>query len=75
MTRFIGLAEINNSRKEKWLYACSIQPMRYLSKAELTAQPSLTTEFPYAHILQEFSNKYFFFLIFKDFYLKILFLF
>uniref|UniRef100_A0A2K6VLD5 Cwf19-like C-terminal domain-containing protein n=1 Tax=Onchocerca volvulus TaxID=6282 RepID=A0A2K6VLD5_ONCVO len=51
VTRFIGLAAVNNPEKDKWLYAFSITPMRKLSRAELTAQPDNTTEFPYMEIL------------------------
>ncbi|KAL6742002.1 hypothetical protein Aduo_015202 [Ancylostoma duodenale] len=53
-TRFIGLAPLNNKEKQKWLYAFNIQPMRKMSREELTAQPSNSSEFPYMDILQEF---------------------
>ncbi|VDM20015.1 unnamed protein product [Wuchereria bancrofti] len=51
VTRFIGLAPVINPEKDKWLYAFSITPMRKLSRAQITAQPDNTTEFPYMEIL------------------------
>ncbi|VDM46490.1 unnamed protein product [Toxocara canis] len=51
VTRFIGLASVNNTEKEKWLYAFSIVPGRKMSRAELTAQPPNASEFPYMEIL------------------------
>uniref|UniRef100_A0A915D2X6 CWF19-like protein 1 n=1 Tax=Ditylenchus dipsaci TaxID=166011 RepID=A0A915D2X6_9BILA len=53
VTRFIGLAQVGNPKKDKWLYAFSITPMRKMHRAELTAQPENTSEFPYMEILQE----------------------
>ena len=37
-TRFIGLAEVGNLEKKKWLYAFNIVPMAALPSTELTAQ-------------------------------------
>uniref|UniRef100_A0A915B4K0 Cwf19-like protein C-terminal domain-containing protein n=1 Tax=Parascaris univalens TaxID=6257 RepID=A0A915B4K0_PARUN len=53
VTRFIGLASVDNSDKEKWLYAFSIVPMRKMSRMELTAQPPNTSEFPYMEIIAD----------------------
>jgi len=52
VTRFIGLASVNNTNKQKWLYAFSCTPMRELSRDELVAQPDNSTEFPYMEILK-----------------------
>ncbi|CAK5073418.1 unnamed protein product [Meloidogyne enterolobii] len=54
VTRFIGLASVNNTNKQKWLYAFSCTPMRELSRDELVAQPDNSTEFPYMDILKEY---------------------
>ncbi|VDN18816.1 unnamed protein product, partial [Gongylonema pulchrum] len=51
-TRFIGLASVKNSEKEKWLYAFSIEPIRQMTVAERTKQPEHTTECPYLGILE-----------------------
>ncbi|VDN06227.1 unnamed protein product [Thelazia callipaeda] len=53
VTRFIGLAPVNNPDKDKWLYAFSITPIRKLSRTELTLQPANATEFPYMEILAQ----------------------
>ncbi|WKY09419.1 hypothetical protein Q1695_002076 [Nippostrongylus brasiliensis] len=53
-TRFIGLAPIDNDKKQKWLYAFNIQPMRKMSRDELVTQPPNSSEFPYMEILEEF---------------------
>lgn len=58
VTRFIGLAYVDNAKKEKWLYAFSITPLRKMEHAELVVQPPNTTEFPYMEILEEFYAKY-----------------
>lgn len=57
VTRFIGLAAVDNPAKQKWLYAFSITPLRILSRTELVAQPDNCSEFPYMEILQEFLHK------------------
>ncbi|KAI1719608.1 g-patch domain-containing protein [Ditylenchus destructor] len=72
VTRFIGLASVDNPANEKWLYgivlnlinfvnACflafSIVPMRKMERAELTQQPDNSTEFPYMELLQEFRRR------------------
>jgi len=46
-TRFIGLAEVGNLEKKKWLYAFNIVPMAALPSTELTAQPPNATEMPF----------------------------
>ncbi|VDK44991.1 unnamed protein product [Anisakis simplex] len=55
VTRFIGLAAVDNAEKEKWLYAFSIKSMRQISnRSELTQQPPNTSEFPYMEIIADF---------------------
>lgn len=54
MSRFIGLAPVDNPKKEKWLYAFSVTPMRKLDRAELTVQPPNCSEFPYMDVIEEF---------------------
>lgn len=56
-TRFIGLAPIANDKKQKWLYAFNIQPMRKMSRSELIVQPPNSSEFPYMDILEDFMAK------------------
>lgn len=53
VTRFIGLAPVNNREKEKWLYAFSMTPIRKLSRAELIVQPPNTSEFPYMELIAQ----------------------
>nr|CDJ80949.1 Cwf19 and Cwf19 protein domain containing protein [Haemonchus contortus] len=57
VTRFIGLAPIVNDKKQKWLYAFSIQPLRKMTREELTMQPPNSSEFPYMEILEEYMAK------------------
>jgi hypothetical protein len=47
VTRFIGLAEVGNPEKKKWIYAFNIVPMSVMERTELVAQPPNVTEFPY----------------------------
>ncbi|KAL7073260.1 hypothetical protein ACQ4LE_007326 [Meloidogyne hapla] len=54
VSRFIGLAPVNNTNKQKWLYAFTCTPMRDLARDELVAQPDNSTEFPYMEILKEY---------------------
>ncbi|KAH7722384.1 Protein F17A9.2 [Aphelenchoides avenae] len=54
VSRFIGLAPVDNPKKEKWLYAFSVTPMRKLDRAELTVQPPNCSEFPYMDVIEEF---------------------
>ncbi|KAI1720533.1 CWF19-like protein 1 like protein [Ditylenchus destructor] len=53
VTRFIGLASVDNPANEKWLYAFSIVPMRKMERAELTQQPDNCSEFPYMEKAEE----------------------
>ena len=46
-TRFIGLAEVGNLEKKKWVYAFNIVPMTSMAATELTAQPENATECPF----------------------------
>ena len=47
VTRFIGLADVGNSEKKKWIYAFNIVPMKTLSKIDLVAQPPTVTDMPF----------------------------
>ncbi|MFH4981643.1 hypothetical protein AB6A40_008352 [Gnathostoma spinigerum] len=51
VTRFIGLSAVDNTNREKWLYAFSISPMRKMSRSDLTLQPPNASEFPYMDVL------------------------
>ncbi|XP_076819990.1 CWF19-like protein 1 isoform X2 [Clavelina lepadiformis] len=46
-TRFIALAPVGNSQKQKYLYAFTITPMQHMNSSELNKQPPDTTECPY----------------------------
>ena len=46
-TRFIGLAEVGNLEKKKWVYAFNVVPMAKMAAPELTAQPDNATEGPF----------------------------
>ncbi len=47
MVRFISLAKVGNSEKQKWLYAFNITPLTVLDRRELVAQPLGTTDIPF----------------------------
>nr|CAB3234912.1 CWF19-like protein 1 [Phallusia mammillata] len=47
VTRFIALAPVGNTSKQKYLYAFSIMPMVKMNAAELIQQPPDTTESPF----------------------------
>ncbi|XP_066580749.1 CWF19-like protein 1 [Amia ocellicauda] len=47
VSRFIALANVNNTSKKKYLYAFSIVPMKSMDSAELVKQPQDVTENPY----------------------------
>ena len=47
VTRFIGLADVGNPEKKKWIYAFNIVPMKHLQKSDLVAQPPIVTEMPF----------------------------
>lgn len=51
VTRFISMATVGNADKHKWLYACSMVPLKDLPDQELNAQPVSTTENPYQEVL------------------------
>jgi hypothetical protein len=54
VTRFIGLAPIDNKNKEKYIYAFNLKPMKSMQRAELTKQPDVTSEFPYMEVLKQY---------------------
>ena len=56
MTRFIGLAEVGNPDKKKWIYAFNIVPMSVIDRAELVAQPPNVTEFPFKESHMKLAN-------------------
>ena len=47
VTRFIGLADVGNLEKKKWLYAFNIIPIIHMDPKELTAQPSAVSDMPF----------------------------
>lgn len=47
VTRFIGLANVANKGKKKYLYAFNITPMSTMEPSELSKQPTDVTECPY----------------------------
>lgn len=47
VTRYIGLAKVNNVHKKKYLYAFSITPLTAIDYADLTHQPQDVTECPF----------------------------
>lgn len=51
VTRFINLADIENKKKMKWLYAFNVVPSKNLSKKDLVTQPSDTSENPFKNLM------------------------
>lgn len=47
VTRFIALANVGNKEKQKYLYAFSIIPLKFVDSVELKKQPKDVTECPY----------------------------
>ncbi|XP_035824397.1 CWF19-like protein 1 [Aplysia californica] len=47
ITRFIGLADVGNKSKAKYLYAMSLVPLTKMDPSELVKQPEDVTESPY----------------------------
>ena len=56
-TRFIGLSQVGNKEKAKWLYAFSIVPFLHIDKAELMKPTGDTTECPYNSNIVSQGNK------------------
>ncbi|XP_049876735.1 CWF19-like protein 1 [Pectinophora gossypiella] len=46
-TRFIALAPVGNKAKEKWIYACSLQPITKMRMTDLLQSTTDETECPY----------------------------
>ncbi|XP_030026506.2 CWF19-like protein 1 [Manduca sexta] len=46
-TRFIALAPVNNKEKEKWIYACSLQPITKMRMTDLLQGTTDETPCPY----------------------------
>lgn len=46
-TRFIGLAPVGNKEKEKWIYACSLQPISKMRMTDLLQATTDETECPF----------------------------
>ncbi|KAL0820447.1 hypothetical protein ABMA28_006320 [Loxostege sticticalis] len=46
-TRFIGLAPVGNKMKEKWVYACSLQPVSKMRMTDLLQATTDETPCPY----------------------------
>nr|XP_027197569.1 CWF19-like protein 1 [Dermatophagoides pteronyssinus] len=57
VSRFLSMANIDNVKKMKWIYAFNIVPSRYLTAQEITAQPTGVSENPYRNALQEQSEQ------------------
>lgn len=47
VTRFIALAEVGNSKKQKWLHALGLTPSSDMTPEQLTVVPEGTTKSPY----------------------------
>ncbi|KAL4423189.1 hypothetical protein ABPG77_000322 [Micractinium sp. CCAP 211/92] len=47
VTRFIGLAEVGNPNKQKWLHALGLTPASQMTPEQLTAVPEGSTVCPY----------------------------
>lgn len=47
VTRFISMADIENRKKMKWIYAFNVTPAKHVSRAELVAQPDIVSENPF----------------------------
>lgn len=47
VTRFLGLAKVNNKDKKKYLYAFNITPLKHMAASELVKQPLDVTESPF----------------------------
>ncbi|XP_070532625.1 CWF19-like protein 1 [Ptychodera flava] len=67
VTRFIGLANVGNEDKKKYLYAFNIIPIHEISNDELVKQPEDVTESPFTQkdvqseqTQPDMSNQYFF---------------
>ncbi|XP_048410021.2 CWF19-like protein 1 isoform X1 [Stegostoma tigrinum] len=56
VSRFIALANLNNSNKKKYLYAFNIMPLRAMDPVELAKQPLDVTESPYRKMMREFQK-------------------
>lgn len=46
-TRFIALAPVGNKAKEKWIYACSLQPISKMRMTDLLQSTTDETPCPY----------------------------
>lgn len=46
-TRFIALAPVGNNLKEKWIYACSLQPISKMRMTDLLQATTDETPCPY----------------------------
>lgn len=55
-SRFIALANVNNTAKKKYLYAFNIIPMRSMDPVELVKQPQDVTENPYRRVTKDKTN-------------------
>ena len=53
VTRLLSMANVNNVKKMKWIYAFNMVPSRYLTAQEIASQPAGVTENPYRNALQE----------------------
>jgi hypothetical protein len=60
ITRAIGLANLANDKKEKWLFAMNITPFRLMKSGELGMLTTDTTECPYTFQQEEKSQQFFY---------------
>ncbi|KAI8088900.1 CwfJ C-terminus 1-domain-containing protein-like protein [Halteromyces radiatus] len=56
VSRFIGLGKALNKNKQRWFYAYNIVPMAKASPDILNAKPSLTTDCPFWHLVNQSSS-------------------
>ncbi|XP_015925567.1 CWF19-like protein 1 [Parasteatoda tepidariorum] len=60
VTRFIGLASVNNSKKLKWIYAFNIKPYCSMNSKQLAEISGPVTECPYEDLAEDHINEFFY---------------
>lgn len=60
ITRAIALANVGNDKKEKWLYALNLIPLKYMKDMELNQMTTDTTECPYSFETTEKTQQFFY---------------
>lgn len=56
-TRFVALASVGNSTKQKWLYALSIAPLEHMRASELYLGTTDETKSPYTGLIFQSNPK------------------